>query len=81
MRVRLRFFAVLREIVGLEEREMDLPEGATVAGLLETVVSEYAKLGPYMNVVQVAVNHEIVEPAHIVKPDDEVAFLPPVSGG
>ena len=81
MNVRIRFFAVLREIVGLEEREIDLPEGTTVAGLLETVVSEYGKLGPYMKVVQVAVNHEIVEPAHIVNPDDEVAFLPPVSGG
>ena len=81
MKVRIKFFAVLREIVGLEEREMDLPEGTTVAGLLKNVVSEYAKLGPYKNVVQVAVNHEIVEPAHVVEPDDEGAFLPPVSGG
>ena len=81
MKVRLRFFAVLREIVGLEELEMDLPEGTTIAGLLETVVSEYTKLGPYVKVLQVAVNHEIVDPEHVVKPEDEIAFLPPVSGG
>ena len=81
MKVRLRFFAVLREMVGLEELEMDLTEGTTVAGLLETVVSEYTKLDPYRAVLQVAVNHEIVGPEHLVKPEDEIAFLPPVSGG
>jgi len=81
VKVRLRFFAVLREIVGLEELEMDLPEGTTIAGLLETVVSEHTKLNPYVKVLQVAVNHEIVDPEHVVKPEDEIAFLPPVSGG
>ncbi len=81
MKVQLRFFAVLREIMGLEELEMDLAEGTTIAGLLETVVSEHPKLGPYIKVLQVAVNHEIVGPEHLVKPEDEIAFLPPVSGG
>ena len=81
MKVRLRFFAAIREIVGCEEMERDVAEGLSTGGLLDELVSEYPKLGPFATVVQIAVNHEVVDLRHAVKPDDEVAFLPPVSGG
>jgi molybdopterin converting factor subunit 1 len=81
VKVRIKFFAVLKEIVGHEEVEKDVPDGTTAGGLLETMVGEHPKLGRYAKVTQVAVNHELVDLKHQVKSEDEVAFLPPVSGG
>ena len=81
MKIRIKFFAALREIVGQEEVQKDVSEGTTTGGLLETMASEFPKLRSYTKATQVAVNHEIVDLKHIVKSEDEVAFLPPVSGG
>jgi molybdopterin converting factor subunit 1 len=81
LKVRLRFFAAIREIVGCDEMERDVAEGVSTGGLLDELVSEYPKLGPFVKIVQIAVNHEVVDLRYIVEPDDEVALLPPVSGG
>ena len=81
MRVRLRFFAAIREIVGCEEMERDIAEGLSTGGLFDELVSEYPKLESFATVIQIAVNHEVVDLRHGILPDDEVAFLPPVSGG
>lgn len=81
MKIRLRFFAVLGEIVGHEEIEKEASEDTTTGGLLEALVAEHPKLGRYASAIQVAVNHEMVSLRHQVGPGDEIAFLPPVSGG
>jgi molybdopterin converting factor subunit 1 len=81
VKVRLRFFAVLKEVVGQDEIEKDVPDGTTARGLLDTMVTEFPKLGRYADVTQVAVNHELVDSEYKVEPEDEIAFLPPVSGG
>jgi molybdopterin converting factor subunit 1 len=81
VKVRLRFFAALREITGCEEMEKEVAEGITAGRLLEELATEYPKLGSYTDVVQVAINQEFVERQSPVKSEDEVAFLPPVSGG
>jgi molybdopterin converting factor subunit 1 len=81
VKVRLRFFAVLKDVVGQDEIEKDVPDGTTARGLLDTMVTEFPKLGRYADVTQVAVNHELVDSEYKVEPEDEIAFLPPVSGG
>jgi molybdopterin converting factor subunit 1 len=81
VKVRLRFFAALREIIGCEEMEKEVAEGTTAGRLLDEIATEYPKLGPYTKVVQVAINQEFAERRSPIKSDDEVAFLPPVSGG
>jgi molybdopterin converting factor subunit 1 len=81
VKVRLKFFAILKEVVGRDEMEKDVPDGTTARGLLDAMVGEFPKLGRYASVTQVAVNHELVDPDHQVEPEDEIAFLPPVSGG
>jgi molybdopterin converting factor subunit 1 len=81
VKVRLRFFAVLKEVAGQDEMEKDVPDGTTARGLLDMMVTEFPKLGRYADVTQVAVNHELVDPEYKVEPEDEIAFLPPVSGG
>ena len=81
MKVRVRLFAALREIVGQEEVEVDLSPGTTVSGLWEKLVSRNERLGPYAKSINFAVNHDFVPRERELAPDDEVAFLPPVSGG
>jgi molybdopterin converting factor subunit 1 len=81
LKVRVRLFAALREILGQDEIEVDLAPGATVNGLWENLVSRNPRLGPYAKSIQFAVNHDFVSREKELAPGDEVAFLPPVSGG
>lgn len=76
MHVRLRLFAVLRERAGAAELDLELPEGASVAQALETV----GWLTEGVPVVM-AVNREYAEPTVTLHADDELALIPPVSGG
>jgi molybdopterin synthase sulfur carrier subunit len=78
MRVRLRFFAGLRERLGARA-ERTVGPGTTVGALWRALVAEHPELRAVP--VRFAVNAEYVEAAHRVAPDDEVAFFPPVSGG
>ena len=80
MRVTVRFFALYRERAGTAEAEIDLPEGATAEDLLGRLRTIYPSL-PSSNSVLIAVNSEYVGPADPLHEGDEVAFIPPVSGG
>lgn len=81
MKVRVRFFAALREIIGKELVEIDVSSGTTAGALFETLATDHPKLGPFARVIQVAINKEFALPETELKAGDEVAFLPPVSGG
>jgi molybdopterin synthase catalytic subunit len=77
MRVRVRLFAMLRERAGgRSELELDLPEGARVRDALAAV----EHLAPGLPLV-LAVNREYAAPEDALSADDEVALVPPVSGG
>jgi molybdopterin synthase catalytic subunit len=76
MHIQVRLFAVLRERAGAEEIELELPEGASVGDAL----SELHSVTNGLRVVM-AVNHEYAEPARKLHPGDELALIPPVSGG
>jgi sulfur-carrier protein len=77
-RVRLRFFASLRERLGPGEDRAVSP-GTTVGSLWESLVSTHPAIGRVR--VRIAVNERYVEPGHELTEGDEVAFFPPVSGG
>jgi len=81
LKVRVRLFAALREIVGQDEVELELAPGTTVNGLWEKLVSRNERLSAYAKSINFAVNHDFVSRETELAPDDEVAFLPPVSGG
>jgi MoaE-MoaD fusion protein len=76
MKVTVRLFAVLRERAGSDRLELDLPEGASVADAL----AEVDDLAGGLRLVM-AVNREYAAADHRLEPGDELALIPPVSGG
>ena len=76
MKVRVRLFAVLRERAGARELELELPEGACVRDALDAV-GDLAKGLPLV----MAINREYAEDDEVLHADDELALIPPVSGG
>jgi molybdopterin synthase sulfur carrier subunit len=79
--VRVRFFAGHRDIVGRAEMEIPQEEGATVGALWEQLTADYPRLAGYTGRLLYAVNQEFARPATELRDGDEVAFIPPVSGG
>lgn len=81
MMVQLRFFASLRERLRCNEAEYQLPEGATVNDLWNALCAQHPQLEDLRSSVTFAVNREYVKGEHVLSPHDEVALIPPVSGG
>jgi molybdopterin converting factor subunit 1 len=81
MKVRLRFFASLREQLRMSEREIELPERATVRRIWNDLCAEHPGLERFGVSVSFAVNREYADGDTDVNDGDEVAFIPPVSGG
>jgi sulfur-carrier protein len=83
--MKLLYFAWLRAKIGIAEERVDPPaEVATVAALLEWLKRRgpgFAEALKDTRIVRVAVNQEYVTSDHPLRPDDEVALFPPVTGG
>ena len=81
MTVRILLFAGLRERLRSDSVELELPEGATVRELLAALAGRHPELRELLPACRVAVDHEFVGAGHPVRAGDEVAVIPPVSGG
>jgi molybdopterin converting factor subunit 1 len=81
MRVRVLFFGVLKDLAGKSSDVLDLPEGALVRDVLAHYLSEIPRLKEALASLAVAVNQEYAGAETVLRSDDEVALLPPVSGG
>lgn len=81
MNVMVRYFAGHRDITGRTEEQIELADGATVGTLWEVLSTRYPRLAPYTGRLLYAVNQEFSSPAQELHSGDEVAFVPPVSGG
>src|ERR1700688_1375254 len=81
MRVRVLFFGRLKDIVGKSEEDAELSEGARVEDLFARYGRSYAELAQFRSSVVASVNQEFAEWRATLASGDEVAFLPPVSGG
>ncbi len=81
MRVTVRLFARLRDLVGTGELARDVPAGATVRTVWDGLVRDYPAIAPYAESLSCAVNIDYARMTTAVSDGDEVAFLPPVSGG
>src|ERR1044071_2407965 len=81
MRVRLRYFAMVRELVGRSEETRDVESGTTVGRLFDQLVAETPRLAPPRSGVLLMVDQEYVPAEPVLSDGVEVAFIPPVSGG
>ena len=81
MRVRVLFFGRLKEIVGRAEDEAELSDGSRVEDLFARYGNRYPEFARFRASVVASVNQEFAEWRAPLASGDEVAFLPPVSGG
>ncbi|HZT09274.1 MAG TPA: molybdenum cofactor biosynthesis protein MoaE [Chloroflexota bacterium] len=76
----VRLFASIREVVGANTLQIELPENATVDMLTRAIQARYPQLRELPG-ARVSVNFEYVDANHPIRPNDELAVIPPVSGG
>jgi len=81
LRVRIRLFAVQRELVGMREVSLDLPPAATVEDAWTALVKLHPELAPGRSSTRFAVNGQYTTPRTALAEGDEIAMIPPVSGG
>lgn len=81
MQVRVLFFGLLRDLVGAEQRVVELAPGASVGHLLDLCRAQTSKQSEVWTRLAVAVNQEYASRSAVLAEGDEVALLPPVSGG
>ena len=81
MRVTVRVFARLRDITGAGELARDLAPGATIGDLWRQLAGEFPELAGYERSISSAINADYARMDQVIGEGDEIAFLPPVSGG
>ena len=81
MHVTVRLFARLRDIAGAGELRREVPGGATVSTVWSSLMAEFPEMSPYEKSISCAVNADYSRFSAVVAEGDEIAFLPPVSGG
>ena len=81
MFVTIRLFARLREIAGAADLRRELPEGATARTAWDAIAAEFPGLADHARTISCAVNEDYARLTTALSDGDEVAFLPPVSGG
>jgi len=79
--VTIRLFARLRDVTGASELSRSIADGSTAEDAWHALVAEFPPLADYTRSISVAVNEEYAKPKTALRDGDEVAFLPPVSGG
>ena len=81
MKVKVLFFGITHDLTGLREEQVEVSEGENLQGLRRIYESRFPRLGELDGSLLVAVNQQIAEPLAVLHDGDEVAFMPPVSGG
>ncbi|MBB6429729.1 molybdopterin converting factor subunit 1 [Algisphaera agarilytica] len=81
MKIKVLFFASLADRVGVREIELELPLKSRVDDALTELAERYPALASARETLAVAVNLAYVDSAHVLADHDELALIPPVSGG
>ena len=81
MKLQVSFFAAHRDIVGRDNIELDLPDGATVEDAAAAIGERYPRLFPLLRHSRAAVNEEYARGDAALAGGDHLVFIPPVSGG
>jgi molybdopterin converting factor subunit 1 len=81
MRVTVRLFARLRDIAGAAELSREMAPGTTIRNVWHELAGEFPEFSAYERSISSAVNTDYARMDQVLRDGDEVAFLPPVSGG
>ena len=81
MNVHVQFYAHLRELIGIHELELELPQDATVRELLEKVYAQKPALRAHDKSILVGAGLEFVDRNHKLNAGEEIGIMPPVQGG
>jgi MoaD family protein len=81
MKVRVQFYAQLRDLVGMRQLDVDLAEGVTVLDLLEKIYAQQPRLRAHDKSILIGAGVEFVDRNYKLQPGDEIAIMPPVQGG
>jgi|SRR5215469_15801045 molybdopterin synthase catalytic subunit len=81
MQVRVVYLGMLRELAGREREVVQLGEGSRLGDLFEQLRQSIPQLNDFRGAIALAVNHEYSDGRTVLQNDDEVALIPPVSGG
>jgi molybdopterin converting factor small subunit len=81
MKVRAEFYAQLRELIGVHELEVELPQGATVRELLEEIYAQQPALRAHDKSILIGAGLEFVDRNFKLNPGEQIAIMPPVQGG
>jgi len=81
VRVKVLFFGMLKDIVGRAEEQIELEDGARLQSVFERYAGEFPRLKSLASSIVLACNHQFCDRSVAVHDGDEIAFLPPVSGG
>ena len=81
MKILVLFFASCSDIVGQREQTIEIQDGSRLDDLMDAVIREHPRLEPIRSSAMVSVNQEYAEGTTALADGDEVALIPPVSGG
>jgi len=81
MNVRVQLYAQLRDLIGIDALEVELPQGATVRELLQELYAQKPVLREHDKSILVGAGLEFVDRTYKLNPGEEIAIMPPVQGG
>ncbi len=81
MQIELRYFALVREVLGRGHEVRTVADGTSAGALFDQLAAEEPRLAPMKPTTMLMVNQEYVRPDHPLHDGDELALIPPVSGG
>jgi molybdopterin converting factor small subunit len=81
MNVHVQFYGQLRDLIGTRELEVELAEGATARDLLEKIYTQQPALRAHDKSILIGAGVEFVDRNYMLKPNEEIAIMPPVQGG
>ncbi|MEY2558446.1 MAG: molybdopterin synthase sulfur carrier subunit [Verrucomicrobiota bacterium] len=81
MKVHVQFFSRIRDLAGVSEMELDVPEKTTAADLLELLYARNQSLRGWDKSILVAAGVEFVDRDYLLQSADQISIMPPVQGG
>jgi molybdopterin converting factor subunit 1 len=81
MKIVVKFFAILRDKAGVSQVELDLPAGSCVSDALQRILLSYPAIQSFLSRAACAVNEQYTPVTTPLQAGDELALIPPVSGG